>query len=483
MHPFMGKHFLLNGRVAIRLYHRYASRLPVFDFHCHLSAKTIAEDRPYENLTQLWLSEDHYKWRVMRAWGIEERLVTGDASDAEKFTAFASLMPYLIGNPLYHWCHLELRRFFGITACLNAQTASAVYAKCNRLLQRKKLSPKKLLAQSRVRFLATTDDPLADLSFHRRLQADPSFSCTVVPSFRMDSLLAIDDPAFPQRAEALVRATQPAAGDSTASGDGSAALLPFATWLQCILLRLNTFFEAGARATDCSLEDFSFEPFTDDGLAAVFQKALKGIPVTRRERHQYQSALLVSVGKAVARRGGVFQLHIGALRNPNALSFSALGPDSGFDTMDDLPVAQTLTALFNAMEVSGELPKTVLYCLNPKDNPVLASLIGSFQGGGIIGKIQFGAAWWFNDHIDGIREQLSILSQMGVLSTFIGMVTDSRSILSYTRHEYFRRILCNLIGEWVERGEYPNKIDFLGKRVADIAFYNAARYFLEEPLP
>ena len=464
MNQFMNENFLLQNAVAVTLYHDYAKGMPVYDYHCHLNPKDIWENRRYQNITELWLQHDHYKWRIMRANGIEEKYITGDAGDDEKFLAWAKALSKSIGNPLYHWTHLELQRYFGIHDVLNEKTADKIWTRANAILQDSQFNVRNIIIQSNVKVICTTDDPTDSLEYHQLLKSQPDFPARVLPTFRPDLGLEINKAGF----AGWVKKLQDASGQP---------IHHYHDFLEALSQRIEFFHSVGCRISDHSLTNVPYEETDAATVAGIFSRALKGEKVSLLDEALYKTYTLNYLGQQYAQRHWVMQLHIGALRNTNARMFNELGPDSGYDSMNDTAIAVPLAKLLDSLERENRLPKTILYTLNPKDNYVLASMIGNFQGGGIAGKIQFGSGWWFNDHQDGMREQMKALYNCGVLSRFIGMLTDSRSFLSYTRHEYFRRILCNLVGEWVTRGELPNDMEFLGSIVRDISFNNAKDYF------
>lgn len=466
MKPFMGEDFLLSNETARRLYHEFAAPQPIFDFHCHLNPKDIAEDRQFKNLAEIWLEGDHYKWRALRSAGVEERLITGNAADYEKYLAWAETVPQCIGNPIYHWTHLELRRPFGITDKLfNEHSADEIWRICNEKLATPQFSARGILHRMQVKMVGTTDDPLDDLRYHKQIADDDSFEIEVTPTFRPDRAFKLERNDFAEYLQKL--------------GEQAGVFIQnFAHLRQALLARLAHFDKHGCKASDHSIEILRFAPIpSEKTLDNILQRRLAGNIVNDSEIAQFQTALLVWLGKQYHRLGWVMQYHIGAIRNTNSRMFKLLGADSGFDSIGDRNYAESLAALLDQMEQSDELPKTILYCLNPRDNEMIASMIGNFQGGGIAGKIQFGSGWWFNDQKDGMERQLQQLSQLGLLSRFVGMLTDSRSFLSYTRHEYFRRILCEMLGKWVENGEAPNDMKLLGSMVENICYGNASRYF------
>ncbi len=461
MKEFLGRDFLLNSPAAEKLYYNYAEKMPIYDFHCHLNPKEIYEDKQYRSLTEVWLAGDHYKWRLLREFGIDEKYITGDASDIEKFHAYAKTMPYAIGNPIYSWTHLELRRFFGIDEVLTPETADKIYNEAGEKLR--DLTARKLIKMSNVKALCTTDDPVDSLEYHVLLSYDDTFDVKVRPSFRPDKAMKIDQATFlPWIAEL---------GNVVGYKIDS-----YATLKKALLQRAYYFDKVGCVCSDHGLDTFEYLPATNAECEAIFAKAIAGEKLTASEVEQYKGALLIALGKIYNELGWVQQYHIGALRNNSTRMFEKLGPDAGYDAIGDNNFAPKLSAVLNELDKTAELPKTVLYCLNPRDNETLAALMNCFQGG-VKGKIQFGSGWWFNDQKDGMQRQMECLMQVGLISQFVGMLTDSRSFLSYTRHEYFRRILCSKLGELLESGEYPYDIEFVGKIVEDICFNNAWGYF------
>lgn len=461
---FMGKHFLLSNDTAKRLYHDYAKQMPIIDYHCHLSPQEIYENRTYRNLAEVWLGGDHYKWRAMRANGVEEQYVTGDADDYEKFLAFARTLPMAIGNPLYHWSHLELQRYFGIEETLDERTAPAIWAKANALLQGEGFGARDFIAKSNVEVVCTTDDPADSLEYHLKLKADSSFRTKVLPSFRPDKALELNRPGFTDWIARLEQASGLTAGS-------------YDELLAALESRVAFFHEAGCRVSDHALDYVPYAETTKEEAAAAFAKALGGERTTEEEERKYKTFTLVFLGKLYAERGWVMQYHMNAMRGNNTRMLGQLGPDTGFDSIGDPLIAQPLSRLLDALDREDALPKTVLYSLHPGHNPIVAAMIGNFQGGGVPGKMQFGSAWWFNDTKEGMIAQLKTLADFGLIGRFVGMLTDSRSFLSYTRHEYFRRILCNLIGEWAENGEVPNDLELLGSIVQNVSYRNAKDYF------
>lgn len=462
---FLTDDFLLHSDTARELYHDHAKHQPIFDYHCHLPPADIARNTQFRDLADIWLAGDHYKWRGMRTLGIAERLITGDASPREKFQAYAESVPHFIGNPLYHWTHLELKRPFGITTLLNGDTAESVWQEANAKLATPEFRARGILEQMNVKMVGTTDDPIDSLEHHAAIAADKTFAINIRPSFRPDKAIKIEHPDYPDYLRKLEAAS-------------NTSIARFADLQQALGKRLEHFAAHGCVASDHGLEILRYAPVPDEQtLNAILAKRLSGKALTEEEISQFQTALLVWLGQEYHRRGWVMQLHIGPIRNNNSRMFKQLGADSGYDSIGDRPIADHLAALLNAMDKTDQLPKTILYTINPRDNALLATMTGNFQQEGVRGKVQYGSGWWFNDQKDGMIEQLKTHAQMGLLSVFVGMLTDSRSFLSYTRHEYFRRILCNLIGQWVEEGEVPRDMALLGQMVENICYGNAARYF------
>jgi glucuronate isomerase len=470
MKSFLSEDFLLQTETARRLYHDFAEGMPIFDYHCHLPVSDIAEDRTFENLTQIWLKGDHYKWRAMRTAGVEERLITGSASDEEKFEAWAATVPKTLRNPLYHWTHLELKRYFGVSGkLLNSESAKEIYSKCSELLKTKEFSAREILKRMNVKVVCTTDDPVDSLEHHRRLKEDRGFPVKVLPAFRPDKALGIESPkAFNQ----WVGRLEAAAGINVTDLN---------SFLEAIRRRHDAFHEAGCRLSDHGIECPYAEDFKWKHLQRIFLAARGGRKPQPHEALQFKSALLLELAKLDAEKGWTQQFHFGALRNVNSRAMEALGPDTGYDSIGDFELARSLAKFLDALDKEDRLAKTILYVINPRDNELMASMIGNFQNGSIRGKMQFGAAWWFNDQKDGMEKQINALSNMGLLSCFVGMLTDSRSFLSYPRHEYFRRLLCNLLGADVENGELPDDRELIGNMVKDICFRNAVQYFGVEP--
>ena len=462
--PFLDEHFLLNTETAKHLYHEFAKGLPIIDYHCHLSPALIAENHRFENLTQAWLSGDHYKWRAMRANGIPDAYCTGDKPDREKFREWANTVPYTLRNPLYHWTHLELQRYFGITEVLNPQSADRIYDVCSEKLRSPEFSTRSLLRKMNVEVVCTTDDPADTLEHHRAIR-ESSLEAAILPAFRPDNALLID---APQVYNQYLSKLEAASGVSITS---------YSDLLRALKDRHDFFSENGCSLSDHGLEQVYAEDFTREGTERIFDKVRGGHVPDETERRQFKSALLQELAEWDAEKGWVQQFHLGALRNNNSRKLKQLGPDTGWDSIGDFPQGRSLSKFLDRLDCGDKLAKTILYNLNPADNAMIATMIGNFNDGSFPGKIQFGAAWWFLDQKDGMTQQLNALSNMGLLSRFVGMLTDSRSFLSYPRHEYFRRILCRLFGEEIEGGELPADLPWIGKVVSDICYYNARRYF------
>ncbi len=465
MKAFMDDNFLLENETARVLYHQHAAQMPIIDYHCHINPAEIAADRQFDNITQVWLGGDHYKWRLIRSNGVPEEEITGTADDRTKFQRFAEALPRAIGNPMYHWTHLELKRYFGYDGVLNGDTAEEVWQLCNKKLKEPAMSVRGLIRQSGVKVIGTTDDPADNLEYHKIIAADPTCAdIKVVPSYRPDKAINIHKPGFVEYIGKL--------------GEANGIAIRTAADVKTALATAMDRFDAlGCKASDHGIDYVMYRPATDEQVETVFRKAMAGDAVTEAEMEIYATAILLFVGKEYARRGWAMQLHYGVQRNMNTNRFAQLGPDTGFDCISTRACGEGITGLLNALDTDGCLPRTILYSLNPADNELLGTILGCFQGTEAIGKIQHGSAWWFNDTKTGMIKQLTDLANLSLLGNFIGMLTDSRSFLSYTRHEYFRRILCNLIGGWVENGEYPADMATLGRLVEDISYHNAARYF------
>ncbi|HPA17063.1 MAG TPA: glucuronate isomerase [Verrucomicrobiae bacterium] len=464
MKKFLGDDFLLENKVARDLYYGHAARMPIIDFHCHLPPEDIANDTVFRNLTHVWLAGDHYKWRALRSNGIPERLITGTGTDEEKFLAWAQTVPRTLRNPLYHWTHLELRRFFGVKKLLDADSAPGIWRRCNEMLATPEFSARNLLRKMDVRLVCTTDDPADSLQHHRRIREE-GFDIQVLPTFRPDAAMAVDDPA---QWNAYLDRLGDAADIDIRSYDALVGALD----------RRHAFFhEMGGRLSDHGLETVPAEDFTAAQVKEAFTKLRARQSVSPGEIARFRSALMIEIGRMNHARGWTMQLHMGPIRNNSTRSFQKLGRDAGFDSIGDAPLARPLAKFLDALDRDDRLPKTILYNINPRDNYLMGTMIGNFQDGTVPGKIQWGASWWFLDQKEGIAWHFNALSALGLLSRFVGMVTDSRSFLSGPRHEYFRRILCNLIGTDAKRGELPLDMGMLGALVKDVCFNNAKGYF------
>lgn len=464
MKKFMDDDFLLSTETAKKLYHEYAEVMPVLDYHCHISPQEIYEDRKFENITQAWLEADHYKWRQMRSNGVEEKYITGDASDREKFQKWAETLEMAIGNPLYHWSHLELKKYFGYTGYLNSETAEEVWNLCNEKLAQDDMTARNLIRQSDVTLICTTDDPADSLEWHQKIATDESFDVQVLPAWRPDKAMNLEKPDYTDYLKKL----------SEVSG---VEINSFKALTDALKKRLDFFEENGCRISDHSLEYVMYAPASDEEIEAIFAKRLAGEAVSRQEELKFKTAFMTVMGKEYHKKNWVMQIHYGVKRDNNRRVFEALGPDAGIDCINNYAPSAEMADYLNALAKTDELPKTVLYSLNPTDNASIGTIIGCFQNSSAVGKIQQGSAWWFNDNKTGMTEQMISLANLGLLGNFIGMLTDSRSFLSYTRHEYFRRIMCELIGAWVENGEYPEDYTALEKIVKGISYRNAVRYF------
>jgi len=464
---FITENFLLRNDRSVKLFHDYAKQQPIIDYHCHLPPAEIAADRRFENLSQIWLHGDHYKWRAMRTAGVPERYCTGDASDWEKFQKWAETIPQTLRNPLYHWTHLELKRPLGISdRLLNPATAPDIWNECNAKLARPEFSARGIMRQMNVVLVCTTDDPTDTLEHHRTIAADPSFSIRVLPAFRPDKAMAVESPAaFNAWTDRLVAVSGIDVSDR------------FDRFLDALRQRHDWFQSAGCRLSDHGIETFYAHDYTPGEIATAFRRVRSGKTLEPGQLIKFKSAVLYELAVMDHQEGWVQQFHFDALRNNNSRMFQALGPDTGFDSIGDFEVARPMAQFFDRLDRDGRLAKTILYNLNPVHNDVVATMIGSFQDGTAPGKMQFGSGWWFLDQKDGMEKQLNSLSNQGLLSRFVGMLTDSRSFLSYTRHEYFRRILCNLLGTEMEQGLLPDDVELIGAMVGDICYGNAARYF------
>ena len=466
MREFMCDDFLLMTDTAKTLYHNYAKNMPIYDFHCHLNPKEIYENKKYKNITEVWLGGDHYKWRAMRSNGVDERYITGDADDKEKFMKWAETIDECYGNPLFHWTHLELKRFFGIDLVLSKETAEEVWNLTNEKLTTDKFTARELIKMSNVKTLCTTDDPIDSLEYHIALKEDKSFDVIVNPAFRPDKGIRIEKDEFIpwfNRLEEIY-------GEKIDSID---------KYTSALESRIEFFHQVGCRISDHALDPVVFEKGTKEEVNAILLKKLAGEELTEKEIKQFKTYVMIFLGKEYSKRKWVMQIHVGCIRNNSTRMFNKLGADTGYDAIDDELFLRALSKLLDTLDTTDELPKTIIYNLNPRDNEAIGTLIGCFQDGKTPGKIQFGSGWWFLDQKDGMTRQITALANLGLLSRFVGMLTDSRSFLSYTRHEYFRRILCNLLGDWVERGELPNNIERLGKMVENICYNNVNNYIVK----
>ncbi|CUU50013.1 glucuronate isomerase [Clostridium beijerinckii] len=465
MKNFMDENFLLSNQTAIDLYHNYAKNLPIIDYHCHIDPKEIYENKKFSNITEAWLYGDHYKWRAMRSNGMDEKCITGDGSDYDKFLAWSQTIPMAIGNPLYHWTHLELQRFFGIYEPLDEDTAPEIWKRINELLNGEGFNVRDLIIKSNVETICTTDDPIDTLEYHIKIKEDTSFNVNVLPTLRPDKGIEINLDGFVSWVKALEKVSE-------------ISIDNYDEFLKALDSRIRFFHSVGCRIADHGIDGVVvYADASKEEAAAIFAKVLDGKTISTDEEKKYKTYTLRHVFKLYHELGWTMQLHIAALRSNNTKMFKEIGPNTGFDSINDESIAYPLSRLLDSVDKENSLPKTILYTLNPKDNYVLGTMIGNFQGDGIPGKMQFGAAWWFNDNKDGMIEQMKALGNLGLLGRFVGMLTDSRSFLSYTRHEYFRRIACNLIGEWVENGEVPKNDKLLKRIVEGICYSNAKEYF------
>ena len=464
MKNFLDDNFLLQTETARTLYHEYAKQMPIIDYHCHLPPDQIAEDKSFENLAQIWLYGDHYKWRAMRTNGINEAYCTGDKSDYEKYEQWAATVPYTMRNPLYHWTHLELQRYFGVNEILNPSTAKDIYEKCTALLQTPEYSVRGLLNKMNVKVVCTTDDPIDSLEYHQKIKAD-GVEVKVLPTFRPDKAMAVENVAnfvaYVAKLEVVVGRSLPTLEE----------------YLGALKERHDFFAEMGGKLSDHGLEQIYAEDYTEDEIAAIFMKIKGGSELALEEQLKFKSAMLIHFAIWDWEKGWTQQFHLGALRNNNLRAMRELGPDTGWDSIGDFDQGKALSKFLGKLDENNQLAKTILYNLNPRDNELMATMIGNFNDGSVAGKIQFGSGWWFLDQKDGMEKQINALSNLGLLSRFVGMLTDSRSFLSFPRHEYFRRILCNILGNDVENGELPNDIPWIGKMVQDICYNNAKEYF------
>ncbi len=460
---FLNDNFLLENKFSEQLYHEFAKDLPIIDFHNHLSPKDIAEDRQFENITQIWLLGDHYKWRAMRANGIEEHFITGDASDWEKFEKWAETVPFTLRNPLFHWTHLELKRYFGVDVILNKENARHVFDHCNNLLRTGDFSVHGLLKKMKVETLCTTDDPTDDLRFHQQIKKR-GFEIKTLPTFRPDKAIFIESQGFVKYIQDLGKVAEIEVND-------------FSSLLKALQKRIDFFQDLGCRLSDHGLERLTALDFSEKEINNIFQRKLNGEKIEVLEAEKYKSAVLYQLSLAYHEKGWTQQFHLGALRNQNTRLFNQIGADAGFDSIGDFSQAKVLGRFLDRLDKTNQLAKTVLYNLNPRDNEVFATMAGNFNDGSVTGKIQYGSAWWFLDQLDGMEKQINALSNVGLLSRFVGMLTDSRSFLSFPRHEYFRRLLCNIFGKDMEKGNLPADLEWTGKIIRDICYFNAKKYF------
>jgi len=464
MKQYIDDAFLLTNKTAETLYSDFACKVPIIDYHCHIDPKEIAENRKYDNIAQMWLYHDHYKWRLMRWNGTEEYYITGEGGDREKFQKYAEALEAAAGNPLHHWSHLELRRYFGYQGILNGRTAEAVWEHCNKIIKEKKMNARQIIKASNVAVICTTDDPANDLRYHAAIREEEDFGVSVLPSWRPDKVMSIENAAFNDYIDKL-------------SDMSSILIEDFSSLRAALKVRLEYFDQMGCRVSDHAFRQIQYAPASDDEVDGIFIKVRSGGSLSDIEVARYKTALMVFLGKEYNRLNWAMQLHFGAKRDNNSRMFQLLGPDTGFDCIGENVNLAGFADLLNRLDWEGGLPKTVLYSLNPNDNAAIGTIIGCFQGEGVRGRMQHGSAWWFNDNKTGMENQLISLANLGLIGAFIGMTTDSRSILSYTRHEYFRRILCNLLGRWAEDGEYPNDIEALGLMVKNISYTNCAEFF------
>ena len=470
MKKFLNKNFLLSNNIAEELYHDFAKQMPIIDYHCHLPPDQIAQDINFNNLTHAWLYGDHYKWRAMRTNGVDESFITGSATDLEKFQKWAETVPYTLRNPLYQWTHLELQRYFDVHDLLDGRSAEKIYKECSEKLQEKDFSIRGLLFKMNVKVVCTTDDPLDNLEHHQKIM-DDDFQIKIFPAFRPDKAMNVDDSiTFNAYVSKLEDVT-------------NRSISNYAQYLDALKDRHNFFASMGCKVSDHGLEHMYAEDYTDAEINSYFNKIRGGDTLSPSENLKLRSALLYTFAIWDHEKQWVQQFHLGALRNNNSRLLSKLGPDTGWDSIGDFPQGKPLTKFLGRLDSENKLTKTILYNVNPNDNELMATMIGNFNDGSVEGKIQFGSAWWFLDQKDGMIKQVNALSNMGLLSKFVGMLTDSRSFLSFPRHEYFRRLLCNLFGEEIENGELPNDIKWTGKIIQDICYNNANTYFNWNDVP
>ena len=464
MKQFLDHNFLLSTETARKLYHDYASKLPIIDYHCHINPREIAENRKFDNITQVWLGGDHYKWRLMRANGVDEKYITGDAPDKEKFFKWAETLSKSIGNPVYHWSHLELQRYFDYHGILNKDTAEEVWNLCNEKLADSSLQVKNIIKKSNVEVICTTDDPVDTLEWHEKIAADPDFDVKVYPAWRPDKAMNLEKPEYLDYLNKL----------ESVSGIGIHSFKDLKLALQN---RMEYFKKRNCKVSDHALDYIMYEPASDEEIEIIFTKRLENKELTQKEILQFKTAFMLFVSEEYHKNDWVLQLHYGAKRDNNTPAYRSLGPDTGYDCINNYAPSAQMADFLNALHSKNALPKTIIYSLNPTDNAAIDSVIGCFQDSTAVGKLQHGSAWWFNDHKEGMIRHMTSLANLGFLASFVGMLTDSRSFLSYPRHEYFRRILCDLFGKWVENGEYPQDYNTLSELVSDISYHNAKRYF------
>lgn len=464
MKKFLDKNFILENNTAEKLYHEHAAKMPIIDYHCHLSPEDIASDRKFENLTKVWLDGDHYKWRAMRTNGVDENFITGDADDFTKFQKWAETVPYTMRNPLYHWTHMELQRPFGVHEILNGNSAKEIYDTCSSMLQKGDFSCRGLLNQFKVEVICTTDDPIDSLEYHKAIK-ESGFNVQVLPTFRPDKAMAVEDQSgFNAYLDKLGEVSD-------------VDITNFNQLIDAIKSRHDFFHEMGGKLSDHGLEQIYAEDHTDNEIKSIFDKIRSGHDLSPSEILKFKSAMLIYFGIMDHEKSWTQQFHLGALRNNNSRMVKKLGPDTGFDSIGDFEMARPISRFLDKLDSENQLAKTIIYNLNPSDNYLIGTMIGNFNDGSIAGKVNFGTGWWFLDQKDAMEMQMNALSNLGLLSRFLGMLTDSRSFLSYPRHDYFRRILCNILGKDVENGELPNDMDWLGKMVENISYYNAKEYF------
>jgi len=464
MKAFMDDNFLLDNAAAEKLYHSFAKDLPIIDYHCHLDPADIASDRNFENISQVWLAGDHYKWRAMRACGIQEKYCSGNAADEEKFMKWSEIVPFTLRNPLFHWTHLELRRYFGIDELLTPQTAKSIYGKTSNLLQSKEYSVRNLLRKMKVEVVCTTDDPVDSLEHHQKIR-DDKFEIKVLPTWRPDKAMAIENiSTYNSYLDRLQEVSEH-------------PIKNFMDLLEALMIRHDFFDSMGCRLSDHGLETFYYADYEHEEIEAIFNQVRSNKSVSGQDQLKFKTAMLVELAVMDHDKGWTQQFHVGALRNNNTRMYDKIGPDTGFDSIGDHDLAKAMSRLFDRLDSLGQLTKTIVYNLNPSDNEIVATMVNNFNDGEIRGKMQFGSGWWFLDQKKGMEEQMNTLSQLGIIANFVGMLTDSRSFLSFPRHEYFRRILCNLFGKDMENGELPQDFETIGKVVQDICYLNAKSFF------